>query len=176
MKIVVVVSWCPLTESKAYHQITSIVDTFLKAESFAGHKKTIPVEFKDYCGFLIIKKSQQIGLSVPCRPLGSRYGFKRTRRKLQIEPLNLPPEESRAFGTCGADPPKKDPTPKATISAAAPVIQYEKQETATTEVTKPTEVTSSITTTKPKLNFPKATGGAISISRVKGNDDRKLDF
>ena len=178
MKVILVISWCLPTVSKAHSQLISILDTFLKVESFAGHKKTIPVEFKDYCGFLIIKKSQQIGLSVPCRPQGSRYGFKRNRRKLQIEPLNLPPETSRAFGSCGADPPKKDLTVVPVAAATPPILGYDKEDKASHPPPPIDTITSGGTTvTRPKLNFPKATSGAVSISRViRPTDKSQLDF
>ena len=37
------------------------------------------------------------------QPKGQRFGLMRDRRKLHIEPLHLPPEESRAQGSSGTD-------------------------------------------------------------------------
>eukprot|EP01035_Chromulina_nebulosa_P018495 gene18495-24211_t len=47
------------------------------------------------------------GVLAPHRPPYSRYGIKRNHRKLCIEPLHLPPEESRAFGNAGFEDPEK---------------------------------------------------------------------
>lgn len=33
---------------------------------------------------------------IPYRPSAAKYGLKRDRRKLHVEPLHLPPEDSRA--------------------------------------------------------------------------------
>lgn len=79
------------------------LDSNISIESFAGHKQEIPAEFNDYCGFFVIKKLQQVGVLAPFRPPGSRFGLKRDKRKLYIQPLHLPPEESRAFSSAGFD-------------------------------------------------------------------------
>ena len=80
------------------------LDSNISIESFAGHSHEIPAEFNDYCGFFVIKKLQQVGVLAPFRPPGSRFGLKRDKRKLYIQPLHLPPEESRAFSSAGFDP------------------------------------------------------------------------
>jgi elongator complex protein 4 len=85
-------------------RLLSIIDTVIAIESFAGHKATIPAEFIDFCAFLVIRKIQQVAVIAPFRSLGTKFGLKRDRRKLHVEPLHLPPEESRSFGTAGADP------------------------------------------------------------------------
>lgn len=79
------------------------LDSNTSIESFAGHSHEIPAEFNDYCGFFVIKKLQQVGVLAPFRPPGSRFGLKRDKRKLYIQPLHLPPEESRAFSSAGFD-------------------------------------------------------------------------
>lgn len=85
--------------SKLSNNVVAISDTMISITSFAGKSKEIPAEFKEFCGFLSVKKVQQIGAVVPHRPPYDRYGLKRDRRKLHIEPLHLPPEESRATTT-----------------------------------------------------------------------------
>lgn len=82
-----------------------VVDTVLSVESFAGKAHVVPYEFREYLGFFTVKKLQQYGVLAPYQPpKGTRFGIKRDRRKLHIEPLHLPPEESRAFGSnCSSD-------------------------------------------------------------------------
>eukprot|EP01038_Epipyxis_sp_PR26KG_P012056 gene12056-16133_t len=79
------------------NKLTQFSDIVLTIESFAGRNHTIPYEFKEFCGFLSIFKNQQYGIMTPIRTPGTRFGLKRDRRKLHIEPLHLPPEESRSF-------------------------------------------------------------------------------
>lgn len=76
--------------------VMTISDTLVSVTSFAGKAKDVPAEFREFCGFLSIQKLQQVGAIVSHRPQYERYGLKRDRRKLHIEPLHLPPEESRA--------------------------------------------------------------------------------
>lgn len=80
------------------------IDTVLSVESFSGRMHCVPYEFDRFSAFLVIHKIQQYGMLAPYKPSSSRYGIIRDRRKLNIEPLHLPPEESRSFGTAGADP------------------------------------------------------------------------
>jgi len=82
-------------------KLRHVADTVLSVESFAGCTHSVPYEFKDFQGFLVVHKLQQYGTLAPFRPPGTRFGLKRDRRKLHIEPLHLPPEESRAFSTTG---------------------------------------------------------------------------
>jgi hypothetical protein len=80
--------------------LQQVIDTVLSVESFAGKGHVVPYEFKEYLGFFTVKKLQQYGVLAPYQPpKGTRFGIKRDRRKLHIEPLHLPPEESRAFGS-----------------------------------------------------------------------------
>lgn len=72
-------------------------DTILGIESFSGRMHCVPYEFNRFHGFLVIHKLQQYGMLAPHKLSSSRYGVIRDRRKLIIEPLHLPPEESRAF-------------------------------------------------------------------------------
>jgi hypothetical protein len=54
----------------------------------------VPYEFKDFLGFLSVIKIQQSGQLSSMRPTYAKYGLKRDRRKLYIEPLHLPPEDA----------------------------------------------------------------------------------
>lgn len=83
-------------DSQYLQTLNSIADTVLGVESFAGHADAIPVEFRYFCGFFFVHKLHQICSIAPHRASASRYGLKRDRRKLHIEPLHLPPEDSRA--------------------------------------------------------------------------------
>jgi hypothetical protein len=77
-------------------------DTVLGVESFAGRMHCVPYEFSRFQAFLVIHKLQQYGALAPYKPSASKYGIIRDRRKLNIEPLHLPPEESRAFPGTGS--------------------------------------------------------------------------
>jgi hypothetical protein len=80
-------------------------DTVLSVDSFAARAHAVPYEFAEFCGLLTVEKVQQVGAIASFRPPWSKFGLKRDSRKLHVEPLHLPPEESRAFGSAGADPP-----------------------------------------------------------------------
>ncbi len=82
-----------------------VIDSVLSVNSFAGKEHVVPYEFREYLGFFTVKKVQQYGVLAPYQPpKGSRFGIKRDRRKVHIEPLHLPPEESRSFGNnCSSD-------------------------------------------------------------------------
>lgn len=51
----------------------------------------------------MVERSHHLGTLVGHRPVALRYGLKRDRRKLHVERLHLPPEESRAQGSAGTD-------------------------------------------------------------------------
>eukprot|EP01041_Mallomonas_annulata_P011747 gene11747-24632_t len=80
-------------------QLSQLADTAVCIESFAGKEESIPYEFREFSGFFIVRKQQQIGALAPHRAPHSKYGIKRDRRKLHIEPLHLPPEDSRALAS-----------------------------------------------------------------------------
>ena len=88
--VIIIFSLPPLFRSSLVRMIS---DYAISTESFAGHSDSVPIEFKDFLGFLIVNKIQQVGQLASSRPMYSRYGLKRDRRKLYIEPLHLPPEE-----------------------------------------------------------------------------------
>ena len=77
-----------------------VADTVLSVDSFAGKEQSVPYEFKEFCGLLTVMRVQQVGSIASFRPPGSKFGLRRDSRKLHIEPLHLPPEESRT-GTAG---------------------------------------------------------------------------
>ena len=72
-------------------------------DSFAGKHALVLYEFQEFCGFLVVDRVQHLGTLCAHRPRAFRFGLKRDRRKLHIEPLHLPPEESRAQGSAGTD-------------------------------------------------------------------------
>lgn len=84
-------------------KLSGLHDSALSIETFAGREASISHEFHDFMGFFSVTKIQHVGNLVAHVPPGSKFGLKRDRRKLHIEPLHLPPEESRAFGTAGTD-------------------------------------------------------------------------
>lgn len=78
------------------HQLAAIADTHIRLESFAGASDSVPYEFKAFSGLLAVIGVQSVGVLAPHRPQNQRFGLRRDRRKLHVEPLHLPPEESRA--------------------------------------------------------------------------------
>jgi hypothetical protein len=100
-------------------RVRQIADTLLSVESFAGCAHSVPYEFKEFQGFLVVHKIQHYGSIAPFRPPGTRFGLKRDRRKLHIEPLHLPPEESRAFSTTGGAAPASSSTAGVGATASA---------------------------------------------------------
>ena len=87
-------SLLPIDVYTACHVLTDVI---LEVESFAGHADTIPPEFRDFVAFFRIRHMHQRGLLASPPPKATKYGMKRDRRKLHIELLHLPPEESRAM-------------------------------------------------------------------------------
>ena len=86
-------------------KLLSLSDYAVALDSFSGHETSVPQEFASFHGFVTIEKVTHLGCLMPNKPSskGFRFGLKRDRRKLHIEPLHLPPEESRAFGDAGTD-------------------------------------------------------------------------
>lgn len=78
-------------------KIRLIADSVFTIESFAGRTHKIPYEFNELDGFLVVHKLQQYGIMAPYRPSGTRFGVKRNKNKLLLDPLHLPPEENRTF-------------------------------------------------------------------------------
>lgn len=84
------------TPSTTLQKMADLCDAYLIVETFVGKQDSIPYEFKDFCGFLYINKLSTLGSLCAFRPPGYKFGLKRDRRKVHVEPLHLPPEESRA--------------------------------------------------------------------------------
>lgn len=82
----------------AANRVKNFADYAFSVDSFAGKADTIPDEYRYFCGFLHIHKLQHIGsIALSQMPSAKRFGLKRDKRKLYVEPLHLPPEESRAM-------------------------------------------------------------------------------
>ena len=91
-------------ESEArYNKLVQWAQSAITVETFAGRADQIPAEFSRFCAFLEVVAIQHTGTLVPRRPSALRFGLLRDRRKLHVEPLHLPPEESRAQGSSGTD-------------------------------------------------------------------------
>lgn len=99
------------------------VDTGLSIDSFAGREQFVPYEFKEFCGLLTVERLQQVGSIASFRPPGSKFGLKRDSRKLHIEPLHLPPEESRT-GTSGTAAAAATASKDGFAAAAMPQTSY----------------------------------------------------
>lgn len=100
----VIVFGMPTTIFTERQQLTieSVIDTVLSVDSFASRMEAVPYEFSEFLGFFMIRKLQQFGMLTSPALKGTKYGIKRDRRKLHIEPLHLPPEESRATSSATA--------------------------------------------------------------------------
>ena len=89
--------------SHSMQPLLILADSAITVDSFAGKQSLVPYEFQEFCGFLVVDRVQHLGTLCAHRPRAFRFGLKRDRRKLHIEPLHLPPEESRAQGSAGTD-------------------------------------------------------------------------
>jgi hypothetical protein len=74
----------------------TLMDSIYSVDSFSSRMHVVPYEFREFLGFFMIRKLQEYGMLTSPQLKGTRFGIKRDRRKLHIEPLHLPPEESRA--------------------------------------------------------------------------------
>lgn len=72
-------------------------DLCMSVESFASRNHAVPEEFRLFHGFLSFRKFNQRDLLSPHKISATRFGLVRDRRRLSIEALHLPPENSRAF-------------------------------------------------------------------------------
>ena len=100
-RVVVLLSYNPLILSPS-NLISNIPDTLLAVESFTGKEALVPAEFRSFGGYLHVRRIQHVNSVASFRSSSNRYGIKRDRRKVHIEPLHLPPEESRAMQTSNA--------------------------------------------------------------------------
>ena len=108
-----------------FNKFASLSDAVFSVESFVGLAGCVPAEFKSFSGFLHIHKLPNLGTLAAFRPSNNKLGIKRDRRKLHLEPLHLPPEDSRAT----ASQTDADAAKLSSITAGAtslkPSIQYE---------------------------------------------------
>ena len=79
-----------------------VADTVLELSSFAaggreGGREGRPAEFEAFAGLLYVKGLQHVNALAPVRGTSNKWGMKRDRRKLYVEPLHLPPEGVRAL-------------------------------------------------------------------------------
>lgn len=84
------------TSPHTLQKVSDLCDAYFAVESFVGQQDSVPYEFKEFCGFFYIHKLSTLGSLCAFRAPGHKFGLKRDRRKLHVEPLHLPPEESRA--------------------------------------------------------------------------------
>jgi hypothetical protein len=116
-----------------YHAMEVFIDSIFNIDSFATRMLAVPYEFREFLGFFAVKKLQQVGMLASPVLKGTRFGIKRDRRKLHIEPLHLPPEESRAFASHCSAP--KVVSQSTTISSAAASVSMEAQTSKLTNTT-----------------------------------------
>jgi hypothetical protein len=119
-----------------YHAMEVFIDSIFNIDSFATRMHAVPYEFREFLGFFAVKKLQQVGMLASPVLKGTRFGIKRDRRKLHIEPLHLPPEESRAFASnCSAPKPVSQSTsvPSAVASVSMEASQTSKLTTNTAQ-------------------------------------------
>ncbi|KAJ1431501.1 PAXNEB protein-domain-containing protein [Ochromonadaceae sp. CCMP2298] len=121
MRVCVVVSMqAGGVDTHSASALGTVADTVLAVRSFAGVAHTVPYEFESFQGLLQVLKLQQYGALVPFRPSGVHFGLRRDRRKLHVEPLHLPPEETRALGNAGARP-SQEPDPNDAVAGVVAV-------------------------------------------------------
>jgi hypothetical protein len=76
--------------------LENVIDSIFSLDAFSSRMHVVPYEFREFLGFFMIRKLQEYGMLTSPQLKGTKFGIKRDRRKLHIEPLHLPPEESRA--------------------------------------------------------------------------------
>lgn len=90
------------TSSALAQLLLQTCDIVFEVESFAGRAQKVPAEFKALSAFFAIRRAVSAGALCSANVTASKFGLKRDRRKLQIERLHLPPEESRAMASSNA--------------------------------------------------------------------------
>jgi len=77
-------------------EIRHICDYALEMSSFMGEMSNLPMELRDFHGLFCIHKLARMQ-SLACHAVDTvKFGVKRENRKLKLEKLHLPPEESRS--------------------------------------------------------------------------------
>lgn len=153
-------------------------DTVLSVDSFAGREQSVPYEFKEFQGLLTVERVQQVGTVASFKPPGSKFGLKRDSRKLHVEPLHLPPEESRTgtSGTAAANAAAVSKEGYAAVSALTPIRNGNKKievqlDNSTVEV-----VESPIAVTPLASESPQITSNVHQHSRSASKYEEKGRF
>lgn len=84
-------------DSPALSMVQHLSDIVLGMQSFVGsHVDVSAYEFKEYTGFFnLVKLPRLNSLTVNFAPDSLQYAFKMKKRKMYIEKMHMPPEESR---------------------------------------------------------------------------------
>ena len=101
MVILVTLPSCHLSRRQR-RLFSRVADTVLELSSFAAGgreegREGRPGEFEAFAGLLYVKGLQHINALAPVRGTSNKWGVRRDRRKLYIEPLHLPPEGVRTL-------------------------------------------------------------------------------
>jgi len=101
MVVLVTLPSCHLSR-RQLRLFSRVADTVLELSSFAargreGGREGGPREFEAFAGLLYVKGLQHINALAPVRGTSNKWGVRRDRRKLYIEPLHLPPEGVRTL-------------------------------------------------------------------------------
>jgi elongator complex protein 4 len=149
-----------ITPTRLCERLLALADSAVSIEGFLGRAAPPPQEFRLFVGLLSVRKLQSHGTMAPFRPAFSKFGLKRDRRKLKVEPLHLPPEDSRAFVS-------DEQIAKATSMGMKPLGQQQQQQQQTLPVLppkpRPIQPGGRITLEISPSEEPTA-GGGVSIS------------
>ena len=118
-----------------FNKVASLSDAVFSVESFVGLAGCVPAEFKSFSGFFHIHKLPNLGTLAAFRPNNNKLGIKRDRRKLHLEPLHLPPEDSRATASQTDADAAKLSSITASATSLKPSIQYEQSLPLTPTIT-----------------------------------------
>jgi hypothetical protein len=108
----------------------TLMDSIFVIDSFTTRMHVVPYEFREFLGFFMIRKLQQFGMLTSPLLKGTKFGVKRDRRKLHIEPLHLPPEESRATSSATASFHAAEEKQKAATAAESSKISLKYETTS----------------------------------------------
>lgn len=177
---------------KLLSTVEHYINVVLSVDSFSGRMHSVPYEFREYLAFFVVRKLQLNGMLASPQPKASKYGIKRDRRKLHIEALHLPPEESRAFGSTSCTDQKSPISGVDVLNETPQAVQdnLRKDHDTPPQERKPTDND----TTKPKSSLAASLAAAraqrssltssipkpisISLSRKSGgaNNSNNVDF
>ena len=151
----------------AFNKFASFSDAVFSVESFVGLAGCVPAEFKSFSGFFHIHKLPNLGTLAAFRPNNNKLGIKRDRRKLHLEPLHLPPEDSRATASQTDADAAKLSSITTGASSIKPSIQYE-QPLPSTPVITPLLTSAQVTPQSPSdLSAPTSSQDRMSRLAAK---------